>query len=574
MMPTGGAMRWFILLSLAACSKGTIAVDGDGDRYNADEDCDDSDATSHPGGTEVCDGADNDCDGVVDNGVGRLFYADSDGDGYGNPAAATPSCEGGVPGSVANADDCDDTNAAVSPVGTEVCDGIDNDCDGKPDWGRRVPADYASIGDAIGAASDGDHVCVSAGHYLENVDFDGRQVEVEGLDGPEATIIDGAGSGPVVSFDTKEGAGTILSGFTITGGDEPDGAGIYLRGASPTLRNLIITGNRCTSDAATCMGTGIYAENSNFTLTDSVVSENLQSCMNPYYPTNYGAGLFLDSRSKPRLHGVRIENNRAEVGDGFYYGVNAGVGMYLSASGATLDGVSITGNRGVGPKSVTYTYGAGVYAYAANGTFDRVVIADNVAEGYSAVGGGIYFYYYGSLSIANTAIIGNRVGTKDSSYAEGGGIYSYYGTPDLENVDIVGNGALGQVARGGGMYLSYYGTLTMVNGSVTGNSVSGSDESLAGGVMVDPTYPYSTIDIRYSNFFDNGDEPFDNFTDPVGQNGDISVEPGYSSTSGDATSWDLTLKAGSAMIDAGDPDITDRDGSRSDIGSMGGPGGP
>ena len=105
------------------------------DDYTTDAtDCDDLDATTHPGADEVCDEVDNDCDGLVDaddtdlSDAGTL-YADSDGDGYGDPASSTASCEG-LSGYVDDATDCDDGDADISPEGSEICDEIDNDCDG------------------------------------------------------------------------------------------------------------------------------------------------------------------------------------------------------------------------------------------------------------------------------------------------------------------------------------------------------------------------------------------------------------------------------------------------------------
>ena len=106
-------------------------LDADGDGFSVSEDCDDTDASVSPNGIEVCDGIDNDCDGVIDPDTAagvRTWFIDADGDGYGNPAATFEACEPGESG-VENALDCDDGDAATSPDGDEVCDGIDNDCD-------------------------------------------------------------------------------------------------------------------------------------------------------------------------------------------------------------------------------------------------------------------------------------------------------------------------------------------------------------------------------------------------------------------------------------------------------------
>ena len=104
--------------------------------YVADgTDCDDTDSAVHPAATEVCDDLDNDCDVFIDDADGSLdattgstFYGDSDGDGYGDSATTTDACEA-PRGYVDDATDCDDGDAAVSPDASEVCDGVDNDCD-------------------------------------------------------------------------------------------------------------------------------------------------------------------------------------------------------------------------------------------------------------------------------------------------------------------------------------------------------------------------------------------------------------------------------------------------------------
>ena len=151
----------------------------------APTDCDDLDAAVHPAASEVCDGLDNDCDGLVDDAdddwdssTGGAFYPDEDGDGYGvDDGAPVPGCEAPEgyaaevgdcddtdpdvspatpwypdydgdgygdpdlvvssceqpPGYLAEGGDCDDTDPEVNPDGLEVCDGVDNDCDGEAD---------------------------------------------------------------------------------------------------------------------------------------------------------------------------------------------------------------------------------------------------------------------------------------------------------------------------------------------------------------------------------------------------------------------------------------------------------
>jgi hypothetical protein len=81
---------------------------------------------------EVCDGLDNDCNGVADESGGTTYYADADGDGYGDASLPVLGCSP-LPGYVASAGDCNDGDPGVHPQAEEACDEIDNDCDGDVD---------------------------------------------------------------------------------------------------------------------------------------------------------------------------------------------------------------------------------------------------------------------------------------------------------------------------------------------------------------------------------------------------------------------------------------------------------
>ncbi len=121
--------------------EGLYIMDRDLDGFVNIFDCDDTNAAVNPGVAEECDFVDNDCNGLVDDGIQSVWYPDADGDGVGQ-AGVSPvfSCDA-VPGHVSSVDgtpinlDCDDTDPLTFEGAQELCDGVDNDCNGLIDDG-------------------------------------------------------------------------------------------------------------------------------------------------------------------------------------------------------------------------------------------------------------------------------------------------------------------------------------------------------------------------------------------------------------------------------------------------------
>ena len=113
---------------------GTIdnGFDVDGDGYTScNGDCDDNNGAVYPGATEVCNNIDDNCNLVIDDGLTFItYYADMDGDTYGDAGNSVSTCNGAPSGYVSDNTDCNDNNASANPAGTEVCNSIDDDCDG------------------------------------------------------------------------------------------------------------------------------------------------------------------------------------------------------------------------------------------------------------------------------------------------------------------------------------------------------------------------------------------------------------------------------------------------------------
>ena len=107
-------------------------IDADGDGFLSDVDCDDASANVYPGAQEICDDIDNNCDGQIDEGLSLTYYPDNDGDGFGNPQESLESCST-IPGYSLNSTDCDDSDSSINPDSNEICDGLDNNCNGDVD---------------------------------------------------------------------------------------------------------------------------------------------------------------------------------------------------------------------------------------------------------------------------------------------------------------------------------------------------------------------------------------------------------------------------------------------------------
>lgn len=147
-------------------------VDNDGDGYTENEgDCDDTDNTVHPGASEVCgDSIDNNCNGNIDEETASpkiTWYQDSDGDSFGDFATSTTTCAQPT-GYVDNSTDCNDSNSAINPNATEVCDSVDNDCDSNIDEGVTTTYYQDSDSDTYGNPSVSTAACSQPGGYVVN----------------------------------------------------------------------------------------------------------------------------------------------------------------------------------------------------------------------------------------------------------------------------------------------------------------------------------------------------------------------------------------------------------------------
>jgi len=276
----------------------------------------------------------------------------------------------------------------------------------------NIPADQPTIQAGINIAVDGDTVLVQPNTYVENINYNGKNIVVASLflttqdtSYISQTVIDGNQEGRVVTFESGEDSTAVLSGFTIANGEAEYGGGIHCFASCPSLQNLTITDN---------------------------------------YSSWYGGGIYCYNSSNPRLENVKIINNIAHYRGG---------GIYCEDNSCPiLENVLIINNV-----SGIYGIGGGICCYySSNTSLVNVTIAGNSADDN---GGGIYLFD-SNPSLVNVVITSNHSGYK------GGGIYSYESCLSLENVTIADNNAY----RGGGIYCCDSSNLSLENVTFTSNN--------------------------------------------------------------------------------------------------------
>lgn len=205
-------------------------------------DCDDAAPLRAPLLPEVCSGLDDNCDGVIDNGLAALTYRDADGDGFGDSLNTT--C-GAATGYVSVKGDCNDARADFRPGAPDTQgDGLDQDCGGldgaQPTLGFGANS-VSSLAQALSQLPAGATLWVGPGTYSAvNLSPVQGAFQLISTHGPEKTVLDAQAAGRVMSLSGTSHDQTLIEGFTFQGGQSAgkNGGALLITDASPTLRRL------------------------------------------------------------------------------------------------------------------------------------------------------------------------------------------------------------------------------------------------------------------------------------------------------------------------------------------------
>ncbi|MEM7432255.1 MAG: hypothetical protein AAF351_10050 [Pseudomonadota bacterium] len=329
-----------------------------------------------------------------------------------------------------------------------------------------VPAQQPTIQDAINAAVAGDVVRVSAGTYFENINFAGKDITVEAVDGADVTIIDGGANGTsVVTIASGETRAAVLSGFTIRNGVSNRGGGIDISSSSPTIIN-----NRIDANTA-CSGSGIFVQVSAALFQDNVISNNSTNGCS----FGRGGGILVNENGNVEIVSNQLFGNEHRYGGG----------IFLANSGVTI----IRGN----------------------------VIRDNTV---TIQGGGIAMTGVSNAYVEQNLIVGNAA-------FEGGGMV-YLVPQGQTGPEIVGNTIAGNTAENDGFGVNGSGILShgyQAGVRVTSNIVMAAPGEVAIDCLVSPNgQPIFESNLVFSA---SGDEYGSACTDQSGVNGNVSGDPGF-----------------------------------------------
>ncbi|MCP3685966.1 MAG: T9SS type A sorting domain-containing protein [bacterium] len=251
----------------------------------------------------------------------------------------------------------------------------------------NIPSDYSTIQTGINASMNGDTVLVQQGTYVENINFNGKNIILTSnyiyssisLD-IDSTIIDGNSVGTVVTFDHGENNDAVISGFTITNGSADQGGGICCINSSPLILNSIICYNELTGN-----GGGIYCRSSSPVISYNTIKGNISTIDGAHS----GGGIWCSENSSPLISNNLICNNSVNhLGGGIFSGESSPVLYSNTISNNQADwhggGIAFRSSNLLGINTIVWgNSNEQIYLY--NGSSISITFSD-IQGGYSGEG--------------------------------------------------------------------------------------------------------------------------------------------------------------------------------------------
>ena len=276
-----------------------------------------------------------------------------------------------------------------------------------------------------------------------------------------------------MTFATSEPATTVLSGFTVTGGDAEEGAGVYIDGADPALSELIIRDNACDADDS-CAGVGLFASSSTLSLDQVVVRDNMATGGGASGGVVYGVGVYFKGVDAT-LQDVDLLDNQA-LPDVDHKATLSGGGAWMWWSNVVWSGGEVSGNLLHSSHHSSVVYGAGVFIYEnCDVEGSHLAVLANKSLGVYASGAGGLVLVRSALDLSNCIVAGNQAGGDDSRHGLGGASSCREPTPSHSATAT----SVGNIEQGSFTYTVTHQRSTEAHAKAVGDVVVGGDRWLA-----------------------------------------------------------------------------------------------
>lgn len=467
-------------------------------------------------------------------------------------------------------DDIDDINPAYAGM---LGSGRINMLRALGDAEHRYPEEFPTLFDALNESSAGDLIAIEGGVTLTApVTVPDHQLLVYGGYSSDYSSRDPIGNPTIISgtpavsglkFQGGVTTTTVVDGFEIRncGGQSYGGipynarygGGVSLNQASPTLRNLVLTNNTVGGTGELGCGGGLNANLSSAVLENVTITGN---------SAVYGAGLFAN-QSNLTLTDCYIDSNLPITGNLSYPA--RGGGIHLVDSQIEMYDCQISGH-------LETVQGGGIYAAGLGGVSDVTMIGGQVSGNTAKDNGGGVYQSAGQLTLMNVAVTDNGPAT-GATFMAGGGVYTTGASTDLTHLIVTGNSAMlgGGVSLNGGAQVDLQHSLIAQNtasfygggidyenntaGQILSNTIAHNAGGGAGGGGLYLTASAASIQNNISAFntggtsfgngmslgtaptvlscndvFGNDNSQYTGIADPTGTDGNISADPLFCET--------------------------------------------